>query len=127
LIIFNGINHIKLVTITEKGHLPKAYEQARKYLDFISSKIDIEFDDVFGYITCKPLNCGTALELRLLFEELTPLEINDYKSYAENSDLASYQILNSSVEIWNKNKVALSIDEIFSHFINFNKRIEIKK
>jgi hypothetical protein len=98
------------------GKISAKYKEIMSILELIESKIVLEFDNLYGYLTCKPLNSASAFEIRLLYEDV---DLKAYKKEADHLDLAASKFLNKSLEIFNKNKVHLSHAEILRKFMNF--------
>ena len=80
LVLFNGINHIKVVSISNDRKISHNYTEVIKLIEFIEQKIVLELDDVYGYLTCKPFNSGSSIEVRALFEDN---DVNKFKKVAE--------------------------------------------
>lgn len=84
----------------------------------------MDLDDVFGYLTCKPFNSGSAFEMRVLYEnekEKENLEV--ISKVADKMDLASTKILTTGVEVYNRNKVNMSQADILKKFSDFTAAI----
>ena len=90
-------------------------------IEYINSQIKLHYDDLYGYIACKPLNCGSGFEMRLLFDDV---DFDSYNKSAENVDLDSSKIISKSFEIFNRNKINLSSTEILKRFSSFFEAIK---
>ena len=113
LIVFNFIDHIKIISMSDNGKIKNNYTMMSELIDYIETQIKLQNDDVYGYISCKPLNCGSAFEMRLLFEDV---DFNSFKKLAEKVDLDSSKIISKSFEIFNRNKLSLSSTDILKRF-----------
>jgi hypothetical protein len=78
---------------------------------------------LFGYLTCKPFNSGSSFELKLLYEDVHKDHINLLRECAEKHELGSSLILNSHIEIWNKNKINVSSGLVLERFVHFVKEV----
>jgi len=116
LIIFNGINHIRLISISYDCKVTAIYKELISLLDFIKREIIINFDDIYGYLTNKPLNSGCAFEMRLRYEDA---DIENLKIEANKNDLTTEKIPQNGLEIFNRNKINLSQTDIIKKFIKF--------
>lgn len=116
LVVFNLIDHIKIVSISDDGKIKDNYNSMNNISNFIEDHIEYEYDDIYGYLTCKPLNSGSTFEIRLLFENV---DFNLYQKSADDVDLNSTKIITKSLEIYNKNKINLSAGDILKKFVSF--------
>ncbi len=116
LVIFNGINHIKIGSISLDGKITQHYKDIVSYLEFIESKFTFYLDEIYGYMTCKPLNSGCSFEVRLMYEDC---DIETLKTLATKNDLATSKILNTGLEVFNRNKINMAESDIVLKFIEF--------
>ena len=116
MILFNLINHFKIVSISENGKIKNNYNFIKSLLEYLESQIKIDYDDIYGFLACKPLNNGSSFEIRMEFDEV---DYNYYKKLAENVDLDSSKLVSKSFEVFNRNKINLSSSEILRKFISF--------
>ena len=111
---------MKFVSISTDGTISANYKELVDIHEFIESKLKLEFDDSYGYLTCKPLNSGCAFEVRLSFEDVNP---DEFKKLAERCDLSTTKILSTGVEIFNRSKINLSPSNVIQKFDDFIKDI----
>lgn len=62
-IIINDQDHIKIKIKEDNYNIDDAYLVANKIDDIISEEIDYVFDDKLGYLTSRPSNAGTGLNV----------------------------------------------------------------
>ena len=116
LILFNLINHIKIVSISDDGKIKNNYNFITNLVKYLESQIKIDYDDFYGFLACKPLDNGSSFEIRMQFDEV---DYNYFKKLAENVDLDSSKLVSKSFEVFNRNKIDLSSSDILKKFISF--------
>src|SRR5699024_10885973 len=60
-IMINEEDHLRIQSIVGGMNLEAAYEVASRVDDIVSEKLDIAFDEKYGYLTSCPTNVGTGL------------------------------------------------------------------
>ena len=116
LILFNGVNHVKLISVSLEGTISSNYSELFQIHDFIQLQLPFEYDQHYGYLTPTPLNTGSGFELKLSFENVDREII--IKS-AEKVDLTVAKILSTTTHVYNKSKVNQSQYDLVKKFSFF--------
>ena len=116
LVLFNGVNHVKLISVPLDGTISAYYSELIQLHDYINSQLIYEYDQNFGYLTPTPLNTGSSFEIKLSFENVDREIV--IKS-AEKEDLTVAKILTTTTHVYNKSKVNLSQYDLVKKFTFF--------
>jgi hypothetical protein len=76
----------------------------------------LEFDKLYGFLTPKPLNSGSGVEIILSFEDLINEDLQKLKVKADKIDLEVVNETHINLDIQNNNKVAVSVRDIVNKF-----------
>lgn len=60
-IMINEEDHLRIQALTGAMNIEKAFEQANQLDDWIDKRLEIAYDDHYGYLTACPTNVGTGL------------------------------------------------------------------
>ncbi len=145
-IMINEEDHIRIQGIVGGMNLEAAYELANRVDDIVSQKLDIAYDNKYGYLTSCPTNVGTGLRascmvflpalssaqvIQRMFEELSKYGVTIRGIYGEGSkSLGSiYQISNQKTLGKTEQEIIYSLNNVVSQVVKQErlKRQEIKE
>lgn len=62
-LLVNGDDHVRIQTICSGMNISEAYDKANKIDDELSEKLEVAFDEKYGYLTSSPTNVGTGFRV----------------------------------------------------------------
>ena len=133
-IMINEEDHIRIQSIVGGMNLEAAYEVASRVDDIVSEKLDIAFDEKYGYLTSCPTNVGTGLRascmvflpalssagiIHRMFEELSKYGVTIRGIYGEGTkSLGSlYQISNQKTLGKTEREIIYSLNNVVNQIV----------
>ncbi len=133
-IMINEEDHLRIQSIVGGMNLEAAYEVASRVDDIVSEKLDIAFDEKYGYLTSCPTNVGTGLRascmvflpalslagiIHRMFEELSKYGVTIRGIYGEGTkSLGSlYQISNQKTLGKTEREIIYSLNNVVNQIV----------
>lgn len=133
-IMINEEDHLRIQSIVGGMNLEAVYEVASRVDDIVSEKLDIAFDEKYGYLTSCPTNVGTGLRascmvflpalssagiIHRMFEELSKYGVTIRGIYGEGTkSLGSlYQISNQKTLGKTEREIIYSLNNVVNQIV----------
>ena len=145
-IMINEEDHLRIQGIAGGMNLESAYEEANKIDDIVCDKLDIAFDERYGFLTSCPTNVGTGLRascmvflpaldsakmIHRIFEELSKYGVTMRGIYGEGTkSLGSmYQVSNQKTLGKTEQEIIYKLKSIVNQLVEQErvKRRQFKK